>query len=255
MVALAPKESSARAMKRNEMPDISSLQDALHDNAPHILIVDDDERIRDLLARYLMSNGYRVTKAPDAVAARAALSGLTFDLLILDVMMPGETGFELAASLKGKIEAPIFMLTALGEPEQRVKGLEIGVDDYISKPFEPKELLIRIGNTLRRIEDRGGAKDEIRIGAFLFNISRGDLTSGDKTIKLTERERELLRIFAKRQGETVARQELSGGGGDSSDRAVDVQINRLRRKIEKDPSHPIYLQTVRGKGYILHTDD
>lgn len=230
-------------------------QNPLPDNAPHILVVDDDERIRDLLAKYLCSNGYRVTKACDAISARAALSGLEFDLLILDVMMPGETGFELAKSLKGTINAPIFMLTALGEPEQRVQGLEIGVDDYISKPFEPKELLIRIGNILRRIEESGSIKDEISIGEFRFNIARGDLSSETETVKLTERERELLRIFARRRGETVARHELSGGDGDGSDRAVDVQINRLRRKIEKDPGNPVYLQTVRGKGYILHTDE
>ncbi len=230
-------------------------QNDLPDNAPHILVVDDDERIRDLLAKYLMGNGYRVTKARDAIAARAALSGLEFDLLILDVMMPGETGFELAQSIKDEIDAPIFMLTALGEPEQRVKGLEIGVDDYISKPFEPKELLIRIGNILRRIEKSSVSNDDINIGEFQFNIARGDLKSNSETIKLTERERELLRIFARRRGETVARHELSGGDGDSSDRAVDVQINRLRRKIEKDPGNPVYLQTIRGKGYILHTDE
>ena len=232
-----------------------SAQNDLPDNAPHILVVDDDERIRDLLAKYLMGNGYRVTKACDAIAARAALSGLEFDLLILDVMMPGETGFELARSIKDEINAPIFMLTALGEPEQRVKGLEIGVDDYISKPFEPKELLIRIGNILRRIEKSSTSSDDINIGEFQFNIARGDLKSNSETIKLTERERELLRIFARRHGETVARHELSGGDGDSSDRAVDVQINRLRRKIEKDPGNPVYLQTIRGKGYILHTDE
>ena len=227
----------------------------LPDNAPHILVVDDDERIRDLLAKYLMNNGFRVTKASDAISARAALSGLEFDLLILDVMMPGETGFELARSIKDTITAPIFMLTALGEPEQRVEGLEIGIDDYITKPFEPKELLIRISNILRRIQKNSATKDEITLGEFHFNIARGDLKSSNQTIKLTERERELLRIFARRRGETVARHELSGGDGDTSDRAVDVQINRLRRKIEKDPGNPIYLQTVRGKGYILHTDE
>lgn len=237
------------------MSAATEVQPPLPDNAPHILVVDDDERIRDLLAKYLQGNGFRVTKASDAISARAALAGLEFDLLILDVMMPGETGFELARSLKGTIDAPIFMLTALGEPEQRVKGLEIGVDDYIAKPFEPRELLIRIGNILRRIEDSGAVKDEIAIGAYRFNIARGDLSSDSETIKLTERERELLRIFARRRGETIARHELSGGVGDSSDRAVDVQINRLRRKIEKDPGNPIYLQTVRGKGYILHTDE
>ena len=165
------------------------------------------------------------------------------------------SGFELATSLKTSDNIPIFLLTALGEPEQRVKGLEIGVDDYISKPFEPKELLLRIGNVLRRIEHNGSGQAEIALGKLRFNISRGDLRDDGEIIKLTERERELLRIFAKRRGETIARHELVGGDGDSSDRAVDVQINRLRRKIEKDPGNPIYLQTVRGRGYILHTDE
>jgi two-component system phosphate regulon response regulator OmpR len=234
----------------------ASPQSNLHlpDNAPHILVVDDDERIRDLLARYLVGNGFRVTKARDAATARTALSGLEFDLLILDVMMPGENGFELATSIKKTHNTPIFMLTALGEPEERVKGLEIGVDDYISKPFEPKELLLRIGNVLRRIESNGGDSDEITIGDLSFSIGRGELRHGSESIKLTERERELLRIFTRRRGETIARHELSSGEGDGSDRAVDVQINRLRRKIEKDPGNPIYLQTVRGRGYILHTD-
>ena len=227
---------------------------SLPDDAPHILVVDDDERIRTLLARYLSNNGFRVTKASDAAAARAALAGLEFDLLILDVMMPGETGLELARSLKGKINAPIFMLTALGDPEQRVEGLEIGVDDYISKPFEPRELLLRIGNILRRIEKSSGSKEEISIGAYRFNIARGELSSDKGAVKLTERDRELLRIFARRPGQIIARHELSGTE-DSSDRTVDVQINRLRRKIEKDPANPAYLQTIRGKGYILHTDD
>jgi len=228
---------------------------SLPDNAPHILVVDDDQRIRDLLARYLMGNGFRVTKARDAATARAAIAGLTFDLLILDVMMPGEDGLQLAASLKKSLNTPIFMLTALGEPEQRVKGLEIGVDDYISKPFEPRELLIRISNVLRRIEKSGGARDEVHIGDLCFNISRGDLRSETEAVKLTERERELLRMFARRKGETITRQELAGNDGDCTDRAVDVQINRLRRKIERDPGNPVYLQTVRGKGYILHTDE
>jgi len=228
----------------------------LPDNAPHILVVDDDQRIRELLARYLISNGFRVTKADCAASARKALEILEFDLLIIDVMMPGENGFELAASLHGHINAPIFMLTALGEPEQRVKGLEIiGVDDYITKPFEPRELLIRINNTLQRLEKSGHKKDEVRIGPYVFNITRGDLSAGGENIRLTEREKELLRIFARRRGETIPRHELSPPGNDSTGRAIDVQINRLRRKIEKDPGNPVYLQTVRGKGYILHTDD
>lgn len=233
----------------------SEIQVNLPDNAPHILVVDDDERIRELLARYLTGNGFRVTRAADAVAARAAVAGLAFDLLIIDVMMPGENGFDLAASLKTSLATPIFLLTALGDPEQRVRGLEIGVDDYISKPFEPKELLLRIGNVLRRRKEAGPSSDEISMGDMRFSISRGELRSQQETIRLTERERELLRVFARRRGETVARHELAGSDGESSDRAIDVQINRLRRKIERDPGNPVYLQTVRGRGYILHTDE
>jgi two-component system phosphate regulon response regulator OmpR len=233
----------------------SETQVNLPDNAPHILVVDDDERIRELLARYLTGNGFRVTRAADAVAARAAVSGLAFDLLIIDVMMPGENGFDLAASLKLSLSTPIFLLTALGDPDQRVRGLEIGVDDYISKPFEPKELLLRIGNVLRRLKEAGPSRDEICMGDMRFSISRGELRSQEDTVRLTERERELLRIFARRRGETVARHELAGSDGESSDRAIDVQINRLRRKIERDPGNPVYLQTVRGRGYILVTDE
>lgn len=244
-----------RAKTRENMSIATDALASLPDNAPHILIVDDDERIRELLARYLYSNGYRVTRASDAASARAAIAGLAFDLLIIDVMMPGENGFDLATSLKSSIATPIFLLTALSDPEQRVKGLEIGVDDYISKPFEPKELLIRIGNILRRLKQSGAARDEIAIGELRFSISRGELRFEDETIRLTERERELLRIFARRRGETVARHELTGSDGESSDRAIDVQINRLRRKIEKDPANPVYLQTVRGRGYILHSDE
>ena len=229
--------------------------ETLPDNAAHILIVDDDQRIRDLLARYLFDKGFRVSTAVDAASARASMRGLTFDVVILDVMMPGESGLDLARELKAISNIPICMMTALTDPEQRVEGLEAGVDDYVAKPFEPRELLLRLQNILRRGQGPSGPRDEVRMGDFTFHVARGELKRKDETIKLTERERDLLRLFAQRPGTPIARHELAGDDSSgSSERAIDVQINRLRRKIETDPTNPVYLQTVRGKGYILHTD-
>jgi two-component system, OmpR family, phosphate regulon response regulator OmpR len=224
------------------------------DNAAHILIVDDDQRIRDLLARYLSEAGFRVTTAIDAESARASMRGLTFDLVILDVMMPGENGLDLARSLKSISSIPICMLTARADPEQRIEGLEIGVDEYIAKPFEPRELVLRLHNILKRGRGPSGPREEIRMGDFTFHVGRGELKRKEETIKLTERERDLLRLFAQRPGTPIARHELASDDSTGSERAIDVQINRLRRKIEGDPANPVYLQTVRGKGYILHTD-
>jgi two-component system phosphate regulon response regulator OmpR len=234
--------------------DRREAMETLPDNASHILIVDDDQRIRDLLARYLYEQGFRVTTATDAPSARASMRGLAFDVIILDVMMPGENGLDLARELKAVSNVPICMLTARAEPEQRIEGLEIGVDDYVPKPFEPRELLLRLQNILRRGRGPTGPRDEIRMGEFTFHVARGELKRGDQTIKLTERERDLLRMFAQRPGMPIARHELANDESSGSERAIDVQINRLRRKIETDPTNPVYLQTVRGKGYILHTD-
>lgn len=226
------------------------------DDAPHILVVDDDKRIRDLLGKYLLENGYRVTLAQDASTARSAMFGLAYDLMILDVMMPGETGFEFAKSLKAEQqnECPILMLTAKSDPTDRVTGLELGIDDYMAKPFEPRELILRINNILRRQVSTEETREEIRMGEFVFHIGRGELRCDSGTIKITERERDLLRQFSQCPGEPIQRHELAASGGNGSERAVDVQINRLRRKIEADPSNPVYLQTVRGKGYILHAE-
>lgn len=230
-------------------------RDALPDDAPHLLIVDDDHKIRDLLARYLYEQGFRVTTAQDTTTARNAMRGLSFDIILLDVMMPGESGLDLARELKATTRIPICMLTARAETEQRIEGLEIGVEDYISKPFEPRELLLRLRNILRRGQDlQGSSADEARMGPYVFYIARGELKREDETIKLTERERDLLRLFAQRRGMPVQRHELANDENTGSERAIDVQINRLRRKIESDPSNPVYLQTVRGKGYILYTD-
>ena len=226
----------------------------LLDNAPHILVVDDDQRIRDLLARYLFEHGFRVSTAVDAATARATMRGLEFDVVILDVTMPGESGLELARDLKSISNIPICMLTARAEPEERIEGLEIGVDDYVAKPFEPRELVLRLQNILKRRQGPSGPRDEITMGDFTFHVGRGELKRGEESIKLTERERDLLRQFAQRPGMPVARHELAADESTGTERAIDVQINRLRRKIETDPANPVYLQTVRGKGYILHTD-
>jgi two-component system phosphate regulon response regulator OmpR len=228
--------------------------ESLPDNATHILVVDDDQRIRDLLAQYLFQNGFRVTTAADTATARATMTGLVFDVIILDVMMPGENGLSLARDLKSTSNVPICMLTARAEPEERIEGLEVGVDDYIAKPFEPRELLLRLQNILKRRQRPTGPRDEVTMGDFVFHVERGELRRGEESIKLTERERELLRHFAQRPGMPVARHELAGDDSSGTERAIDVQINRLRRKIESDPANPVYLQTVRGKGYILYTD-
>jgi len=227
----------------------------LPDDAPHVLVVDDDERIRSLLTRYLTNNGFRVTPAADAAVARTALSGLEFDIVILDVMMPGENGLDLARYLKSKSDVPICMLTAQSETSDRIMGLETGVDDYMPKPFEPRELVLRLKNIMRRgVPPSEPRTDEIRMGEMTFHVGRGELRHGEKSIKLTERERDLLRMFAQRAGDSIARHELASDDSTGSERAIDVQINRLRRKIETDPSNPVYLQTVRGKGYILYAD-
>lgn len=224
----------------------------IDDEAPHLLLVDDDRRIRDLLSRFLGNEGYRVTTARSAAAARAKLTGLDFDLLILDVMMPGETGFELARALRETSQVPIIMLTARHEAESRIEGLQIGADDYVAKPFEPRELLLRIANILKRVAPIAVMPVEsVAFGPYVYHLERGELRNGEEVIHLTDREREMLRILASAPGETVSRAMLTGNGNNGNERAVDVQINRLRRKIERDPANPLFLQAVRGIGYRL----
>jgi two-component system phosphate regulon response regulator OmpR len=225
------------------------------DDAPHLLVVDDDRRLRDLLSRFLASEGYRVTTAVSASDARAKLNGLHFDLLVLDVMMPGETGFDLARSIRAGSSVPILMLTARAEAESRIQGLELGADDYLGKPFEPRELSLRIANILKRSQPAATpAVESARFGDFVFHLGRGELRRGDEVVHLTDREREMLRILAAVPGETVPRLGLAGNGGGVNERAVDVQVNRLRRKIERDPANPLIVQTVRGIGYRLVVD-
>jgi two-component system, OmpR family, phosphate regulon response regulator OmpR len=231
------------------------------DHAPHVLVVDDDRRLRQLLARFLGEHGYRVTTAASAAEARAKGEALVFDAIVLDVMMPGETGFEFARTLRTSSSVPILMLTARGEAESRIEGLEIGADDYVGKPFEPRELSLRIANILKRTRPAVAPPvDTVCLGEFLFHMARGELRRGDEIIHLTDREREMLRVLAATPGDTVPRLALAGSGGNGStngstigERAVDVQVNRLRRKIERDPANPLLVQTVRGIGYRLVT--
>ncbi len=236
------------------MQAMSTVSVTLADDAPHLLLVDDDRRIRDLLSRFLLAEGYRVTTAETAADARAKLEGLRFDLLILDVMMPGETGFDLARDLRSISSVPIIMLTARDEAKSRIEGLSIGADDYVGKPFEPRELSLRIAGILRRARPAAALSVEtVQFGDFRFHLARGELRRGEEIIRLTDREREMLRLLAATPGETVPRQALAGNGGSTGERAVDVQINRLRRKLERDPANPLLVQTVRGIGYRLVT--
>ena len=223
------------------------------DDAPHLLLVDDDRRIRDLLSRFLVNEGYRVTTAISAVDARAKLISLDFDLLILDVMMPGETGFELARALRQSSSVPIIMLTARHEAESRIEGLQAGADDYVAKPFEPRELVLRIANILRRaVPVTVEALETVAFGPYVFHLERGELRNGEEAVYLTDRECDMLRILALARGETVPRLDLAAGNGANvNERAVDVQVNRLRRKIERDPANPMFLRAVRGIGYRL----
>ncbi len=234
------------------MPDTSNPPD---DDAPHILVVDDDTRIRNLLRQFLTENGFRITVAGNADEARRQLAGLDFDLLILDVMMPGESGVELTKSLRAQKTVPILMLTALSETDSRISGLEAGADDYLPKPFDPRELILRINNILRRGGPATTPKvEQLVFGPYTFQIARRELKKGGEPLKLTDREQEILAIFAARAGETIPRHELVAGKSDVSERTIDVQINRLRRKIERDPANPIWLQTVRGVGYRLSVE-
>lgn len=225
------------------------------DDAPHILVIDDDRRIRSLLSRFLAEQGFRVSTAADAAGARNILTGLDFDLLVVDVMMPGETGLELVGSFSKLRQTPILMLTARSELDDRLAGLEAGADDYLAKPFDPRELLLRINNILRRGQPGPMLKVEnVRFGPFTFSLSRRELRRGTEVIRLTDREQEILLLFAAKPGETIQRLDLLGTEGEVGERTVDVQINRLRRKVESDPANPLWLQTVRGIGYRLNVD-
>jgi len=226
----------------------------------HLLIVDDDERIRGLLQKFLMRNGFLVSSARDAAQARRILGGLEFDLIVMDVMMPGEDGVTLTRDLRKRMTTPILLLTARGEAANRIEGLEAGADDYLVKPFEPKELLLRINAILRRVPQVKAAepvRQIIHLGAVRYDLDRGEMWRGDIPVRLTATEAQLMRIFAAAPGVALSRDRLVGDNSSfdaAQERAVDVQITRLRRKIESDPKSPRYLQTVRGEGYMLQPD-
>ena len=223
---------------------------------PHVLVVDDDKRLRELLRKYLVEQGFLVTVAGHAGEARERLASFAFDLLILDVMMPGESGLELTADLRRSSRVPILLLTAKGEPEDRISGLERGADDYMAKPFEPRELVLRMRTILRRVGPEAPAPvAEIRFGPLSFDIERRILRRGDDEVRLTTAESELLAALARRPNVALSREELSQQSDEAGNsRTVDVQMTRLRRKIELDPRFPRYLQTVRGRGYVLRPD-
>jgi two-component system phosphate regulon response regulator OmpR len=220
---------------------------------PHILVVDDDERLCSLLRRYLTENGYLVSTAANAWEARAQLGAIAFDLIVLDVMMPGESGVELTRALRQKNAVPVLLLTAMGESADRIAGLEAGADDYLTKPFEPKELLLRIGSILRRASKGETARRECKFGGFTFDLQRGELRRGNIPIHLTSAESQLLALLAGQPGEVLTREDLAGRTGNAP-RSIDVQVTRLRRKIEGDPRQPLHLQTMRGRGYVLWPD-
>lgn len=221
----------------------------------HLLVVDDDARLRELLRRYLSDNGFRVTVAADAAEARAALARFAFDLVVLDVMMPGESGLDLTRALRGEGGAPVLLLTARAEPEDRINGLEQGAEDYLAKPFEPRELVLRIHNILQRRPRPDAAARALRFGGHRFDLARGELFRGGEPVHLTAAEAGLLAVLAHRAGQAVSREELALSASMAGNvRNVDVQMTRLRRKIERDPRFPRYLQTVRGTGYVLKPD-
>ncbi|OYX43978.1 MAG: DNA-binding response regulator [Rhodobacterales bacterium 32-67-9] len=228
----------------------------------HLLIVDDDERIRTLLQKFLVRNGFWVSAARDGAHARRLLDGLEFDLIVMDVMMPGEDGISLTRDLRARMPTPILLLTAKGETSDRIAGLEAGADDYLAKPFEPKELLLRINAILRRTPATVEQKlpKVLNMGPVRYDADRGEMWRGNELVRLTATEAALMRIFAAKPGEPVSRGQLvedlgrGSGRGEAQERAVDVQITRLRRKFESDPKQPRYLQTVRGAGYMLAPD-
>lgn len=223
---------------------------------PHILVVDDDTRLRSLLQRYLQENGFAVSTAKDAENARMFLNQYIFDLLIVDVMMPGETGLEFLKKLRKVNQVPAIVLTAMGETQDRISGLESGADDYLAKPFEPKELVLRINNILRRMPNKNGKSNILKFGDFVFDLKTSELKNIDgEILHITPLEQTLLNILGNKSGQIFSRERLAEllETGENS-RSIDVQITRLRKKIEKDSKNPRFLQTVRGKGYMLLTD-
>jgi two-component system phosphate regulon response regulator OmpR len=225
----------------------------LSEHKSHILVVDDDDRLRDLLKRFLSREGHDVTVARDAASARRFLQTMTFDLLVFDVMMPGEDGLSLLKGIRQTVDTPVIFLTARGLASERIEGLKLGADDYLPKPFEPEELSLRIAAVLKRAAPERPA-EEIRLSGMIFHVGKNELRRDGRLVRLTESEAQLLGILAGRAGAPVTRQELAALTAAGVERSVDVQVTRLRRKIERDPSEPVHLQTVRGVGYRLSGD-
>lgn len=252
MMVPAPNDT-ARAMEANSPTGVDRPE--LADDAFHILVVDDDRRIRSLLRKYLAGEGYRVSVAGDAAEARRQLEGLAFDLLIVDVMMPGETGTQFTAAIRENLDVPVLMLTALGETDARIKGLQAGADDYLAKPFDPRELVLRMEAILRRTSSETALEmGQVLFGPYTFTIATRELKCRGQAVRLTDREQDIMALFAANAGQVVPRLDLIGEDTGGNERTVDVQINRLRRKIETDPTDPTWLQTVRGVGYKLHIE-
>jgi two-component system phosphate regulon response regulator OmpR len=223
----------------------------------HILVIDDDERLRILLRRFLEESGFRVTDAGSAQEARSILKGMAFDILVVDVMMPGETGIEFLADLRKDDPVPALFLTARSETESRIEGLEAGADDYMSKPFEPRELVLRIQRILKRnvLTEQKTMANDVRFGPFHFDIVSGLLTKAGNRLHITTAEQQLLGTFAKAPNTVLSRDDLSNIlNGRMEGRSIDVAVARLRRKLEPNPRHPVYLQTVRNRGWMLRTN-
>ena len=226
----------------------------MHDNAPHILVVDDDARLRDLLSRFLQESGFLVSGAESAAQARNILKNMQFDLLVIDVMMPGETGLELLADIRKDSSIPALFLTAMNETEDRIGGLEVGADDYIAKPFEPRELILRIQRILDR-QAQQTAAGLVKFGAFTFDYDSHILTEAGQRVHITTAEQDLLSCFAAAPNQVLSRDDISAQlNGRMKGRSIDVAVARLRTKLEADPRFPVYLQTSRGKGWLLRTN-
>ena len=219
----------------------------------HILVVDDDDRLRDLLKRYLSRDGHDVTTAKDSAHARRLMQTMSFDLIVLDVMMPGEDGLSLLKGIRQEVDTPVILLTARGQPAERIEGLKLGADDYLAKPFEPEELTLRIGSILKRAIPEAPV-EEVKLSGMVFHVRKNELRRDGRLVRLTESETQLLSILAQRAGAAISRQELAVLTSAGVERSVDVQVTRLRRKIERDPREPVHLQTVRGVGYRLTGD-
>ena len=226
-----------------------------YEELPHVLVVDDDDRIRALVSRYLNEHGFFVLTAADAGEAKIILKAATFDAMVLDVMMPGQDGVALTQDLRKTSDIPVILLTALGEVDDKITGLQSGADDYLTKPFDPRELVLRLEVILRRRPRATEEMESVQIGKWLFDPQQNELVGAEETLRLTDVEANLLKTLALRAGEVLSREALADLCGlDAGERTIDVQVTRLRKKLEEDSRTPRHLQTVRGKGYVLRVE-